>query len=94
MRCVLWERNLHHSIRPTMQDGLVRLEEMRGEAAGGEIVVRGHLDFRRRPAHLDLKVDARNLDVSSLPRSWSVPKGATGKLSTQLTFQVPLADGP
>ena len=23
MRCVLWERNLHHSIRPTMQDGFL-----------------------------------------------------------------------
>ena len=80
--------------RVVVANGVVRLEDVSGTTANGEIRTSGTIDFLQPPGQLDLTVVAKSLDVASLPRSWSLPKGAQGKLSTKLSFRMPLKRKP
>ena len=80
--------------RVVVANGVVRLEDVWGTTANGEIRTSGTIDFLQPPGRLDLTVVAKGLDVASLPRSWSLPKGAQGKLSTKLSFRMPLKSNP
>ena len=71
----------------------MRLEEVRGEAADGTVAADGTLDFRGEPARLELGVRAEQLDVTRLPKSWTLPPGTTGRLNGELTFRMPLDGG-
>lgn len=78
--------------RVTIDDGVVRLRDVRGQAADGTVALSGDLDFAREPARLNFAVQVGRLDVSQLPKSWSLPSQVSGRLTGQANLQVLLVD--
>lgn len=72
----------------TVEDNRVRLERVKGRAAGGEIRTGGDLDFREPTSHLKFDVQVDRLDVAQLPRSWSLPPKIEGRLTGQADLAV------
>ena len=75
-----------------VEDEVVQLKELQGQVAGGELTVgRAELNFRATPAKLDFpEIRCRDLDVSRLPPSWSLPPQVTGRLTGQAHLRLTL----
>jgi hypothetical protein len=64
-----------------IDDGLVRLRDVKGTAYMGSLELDGDLDFRGSASRLDFrKVEAHGLDVHALPASWGLPTELEGRL--------------
>jgi hypothetical protein len=78
-----------------VEDGVVRLNGVQGQAANGLLRTEAALDFRARPAELRFDVRAECLDLGRLPRKWAMPPRLTveGRLSGQAHLLVRVQDG-
>ena len=56
-----------------IEDEVIRLENVNGQTAGGEVHVNGQLDCRQTPSTLKFQVAAQRLNLRQLPESWSLP---------------------
>jgi translocation and assembly module TamB len=62
--------------------GLVTLEEVRGDAIGGQVEANGRLDFGQSPPRIDLSLALEGIDVAQAPASWQLDEaGLTGRLT-------------
>jgi translocation and assembly module TamB len=65
-----------------VEDGVVRLEKLSGQALGGTVSSDGTLDFSRSPLRFDIALDLQQIDVSQTPSSWQLQEiAATGRLT-------------
>ncbi len=76
-----------------IEDNLVRLTNVRGRTAEGEIKTDADLDFRTKPTEMHFKAHVDRLDISQLPKRWKVPTQIGGRLSGQADLQVEIIDG-
>lgn len=76
-----------------IEDEVVRLRNVQGRAADGDIHVNGDLDFAHEPNKLNFNVQVRNLVVKDLPRTWELPPQIDGRLTGQASLQITLVDG-
>jgi hypothetical protein len=75
-----------------VDDKKVTLTRLAGQTAAGTIAVGGTLDFRTEPASLALDVQARNVDVQRLPRSWDLPQSLDGRLTGDAKLRLRLTE--
>jgi translocation and assembly module TamB len=80
----------HGQGRIIVEDGIVNVVEVRVRAADGEIKATGRIDLA--PPELDFKVDASNLQLDKLPKSWELPPWG-GRLNGHADLQVALVKG-
>jgi translocation and assembly module TamB len=76
-----------------IEDEVVHLRKVHGQAAEGDIDLDGDLDFAHEPNKLNFAVRVRNLVVKELPRSWALPPQIEGRLTGQANLQIALVDG-
>lgn len=78
--------------RVVVEDGLVELDKVTGQSAGGTIVTKGTLDFRREPNRLTFEVAVTKLRLRSLPKKWfqsgAVQQLFDGRLTGSADLQV------
>jgi hypothetical protein len=73
----------------TIEDQLVQVRNVEGEAFAGRLRVDGNLDFGSDAVRLDLyRIVADGLDVSRFPPSWDFPRQITGKLKGRASLKV------
>ena len=56
-----------------VDDKLVTLHELRGRASGGEVEVKGDLNFRPEPDKLSFAISASKVDLQDFTRTWDLP---------------------
>ncbi len=77
-----------------IEDYVVRLRGVQGEAHGGTVFTNADLDFRGEVPRLDFsRIDVRSLQVAGLPESWSFPVTLRGRLSGTAALQFLLGPG-
>jgi hypothetical protein len=75
-----------------VEDNLVRLRKVQGEAFDGKLRTEANLDFRRQDARLAFdSVVAEGLNVARLPEAWKLPPRITGRLFGKARLQMTLA---
>ena len=79
--------------RILIDDGLVQLRGVSGQAAGGEIHADGELDFRDEPSRLHFDLAVERLDVGKLPQWWNLPSDVEGRLTGKGELNVTVIDG-
>jgi hypothetical protein len=72
---------------------LIKLRQLHGHTAGGELETSGEFDFRSEPSKLHFLVDANNLRVRDLPAIWQLPAQIDGLLGGHAELWITLADG-
>lgn len=74
-----------------IDDGLLQLREVQGQAFGGTIHTTADLDFRGAVTRFRFsKVEVQGLNAQSLPASWGVPPHIDGRLKGKASFSVDL----
>jgi translocation and assembly module TamB len=76
----------------TLKKGIAALKDVTGSLAGGSLEASGELDLVARPLKLNLKVAAREMDISRFPAGRSLPEDTSGKISGQATLQFGLTE--
>jgi hypothetical protein len=76
-----------------VEDGVVRLRDVQGQAAGGEIRTSGDLDFRPTPSQLRFAVEVSRVQLARLPKSWSLPSQLRGRLTGEADLRVTTQNG-
>jgi hypothetical protein len=79
--------------RVEIDDKVVRLGDVRGQTAGGEVRTSADLDFRGKASRLEFKVHAAGLNVRQLPKSWSLPPQIEGKLDGDADLELTVIGG-
>jgi uncharacterized protein involved in outer membrane biogenesis len=78
----------------TVEDNVVRLRDIRGQAYRGTLAGDADLDFRGEATQLDfIPIDAHDLDVRLLPESWGLPRELEGRLNLSGNVYVTLDHG-
>jgi len=75
-----------------IDDYVVKLRDVKGQAADGSAHLGGDLDFRTAPHRLTFHAKAEGLDVGRLPASWNLPRDIRGRLSGDANVQVTLKE--
>jgi uncharacterized protein involved in outer membrane biogenesis len=84
----------------TVEDGLVKLRDVRGKAYGGEIEGDADLDFRGPESLLNFpRIKVRDVKVAEVPKTWNVPAVvrttlADGKLTGTASLDVTIGNCP
>lgn len=73
-----------------IQDGLVTLNDLEGNTAGGIIKTNAILDFRRPLSDLTFTVGVDSLDLTQLPLAWQLPPHAVGHVTGRAQIDVRL----
>jgi hypothetical protein len=76
-----------------IENGVVRLEQVRGQTAEGEIGTDATMDFHATPHELTFAIKAQGLDLQQLPRKWNLPRQVEGRLTGQADLKVTITDG-
>jgi hypothetical protein len=80
--------------RIIINDGLVELRDVQGQAFEGTIRADADLDFRKAMTRLDVsKVEVQGLNMRRLPESWGLPRQIEGHLSGSAWMEVVLGPG-
>ncbi len=87
----LTAHDAHGSV--VIEDEVVRLRNVQGRAADGDIHLNGDLDFAHEPNKLNFAVRVQNLVVKDLPKTWELPPQIEGRLTGQANLQITLVDG-
>src|SRR5207248_2273808 len=82
----------HGTGKITVQDGIITVADIQGQAADGAIKASGKLDFEHTPPRMAFNVDAERLELGKLPKSWQLPPFG-GRLSGHADLQVALVNG-
>jgi hypothetical protein len=78
----------------TVEDNVVKLRDIRGQAYRGTLAGDADLDFTGEATHLDFtSLKADNLDVRLLPESWGLPRELEGRLELAGKVYVTLDHG-
>jgi hypothetical protein len=65
-----------------IEDGLVKLDDVRGVAANGTVKTRGTLDFRdETTSTMSFGLQVERLRLQQLPRQWELPQQITGQIN-------------
>ena len=83
----------HASGKVLIEDGLVTLTGVQGQAAKGQIAVNGTLDFRRPEYVHHFAVRVHDLELQLLPRKWKIPSALSGLLSGNADLVVRVENG-
>jgi hypothetical protein len=75
-----------------IDDGVVKLNGLRGRAAGGNLAVVGQLDFRGDASVMTFDVTATKLALDKLPAGWRMPL-KTGAMSGRADLRVTVKNG-
>ncbi len=67
--------------RLDVANGLLHLNDLYGDTAGGGAEAHGDLNFFRGGIDAQLTVDVRGVEMEQLPRTWDLPREAGGKLT-------------
>jgi translocation and assembly module TamB len=77
-----------------IDNGLVQLRKVQGQAFQGKLRTDADLDFRGAVTRLSFpKVEAEALKVSDLPKSWKFPPQIKGRLSGEASVNVTIIPG-
>jgi hypothetical protein len=76
-----------------VDDGVVTLRQVHGQAFGGRVATDGVLDFISRPQKLDFKARVNDLVVTDLPKSWGLGEQIEGRLTGTANLVVTISDG-
>ncbi|MCC6417526.1 MAG: hypothetical protein IT429_04690 [Gemmataceae bacterium] len=77
-----------------VEDGVVKLRGVRGDAYRGTLALNGDLDFSGDVPQLDFTtIEAKGLDVCRLPTSWGLPRQIAGQLYASGSARVTLGKG-
>jgi hypothetical protein len=76
-----------------IENGVVRLEKVQGQTAGGEISTDAVMDFHTTPDQLTFAIQVQGLDLHQLPRKWNLPSQVEGRLTGQADLKVTIIDG-
>jgi len=76
-----------------IEDKLVHLERVRGQAAQGQIETTARLDFRAIPDRLRFAIRVTRMLLSNLPASWRVPRQVDGRLTGKADLLVTIQNG-
>src|SRR5208282_839162 len=76
-----------------IEDGVVKLRDVRGRAAEGEFAVSANLEFNRPTVKMHFAVEAQRLEVRQLPANWKLPVRSDGRLSGYARLDLVGADG-
>lgn len=77
----------------TIEDGIIQLRDIQGNAAGGEVRVSGKLDLHDTPEQFQFVTRVTNLDVRRLPPKWGLPPKLTGRLTGQGDLRITTDQG-
>jgi translocation and assembly module TamB len=77
-----------------IDNGLVQLRGVKGRAHEGTLQTDADLDFRGPATHLNFrKLEAHNLDIRLLPKSWGLPEELEGRLDASGSVLVTIENG-
>jgi hypothetical protein len=76
-----------------IEDAVVRVTDVQGQAADGRLFTDAFLDFHRTPYRLAFSVRAEKLDLVQLPNEWKIPRHLSGRLSGHADLVVTIQDG-
>ncbi len=79
--------------RAVIEDGLVTLEKVKGEAAGGTLGLNATLDFRGEATAMRFGLAVRGLGLRALPAKWELPKQLDGKITGDADLRLAVAGG-
>jgi hypothetical protein len=79
--------------RVVVEDEVLTLEDVRGRAAGGALIVGSTMDFRTLPRSLRFAIEATALNPRLLPPSWRVP-ALEGQVTGRADLEVLTGTGP
>jgi hypothetical protein len=71
-----------------IDNGLVQLRDVVGQAANGRLYVSGDLDFRGPQSRLAFKARSEGLRVEKLASNWGLPRQVEGRLFGQADLQI------
>ncbi len=78
----------------TVENALVTLRNVSGRMADGDVQVKGDLDFRTPPTQMDFEVKVQRVDITQLPRKWSLPTNLVhGRLTGEAKLAVTVTQG-
>ena len=78
----------------TIEDQLVHLREVEGEAFAGRLALNANLEFGANAVRLEFpRITVQGIDVSRLPPSWDFPRQITGKLKGTASLKVVIPQG-
>ncbi len=72
--------------RVLIENGIVQLQHVAGDYGGGHLETTARLDFSRPPSQMQFNIQARDVLLTGLPRSWKLP----GQLSGQVDLTADL----
>ena len=74
-----------------VDDGLVRVERVKGKALGGGVDAHGTLDFTRNPPSVALDLGLHRINIAATPKAWQLDEaGITGRLTGQVKLRAAL----
>ncbi len=77
-----------------VEGDIVKLHNLIGRTADGEIKTSAILDFRNsKRTTMQFDVTAQHLDLTKLPSEWDLPRAITGHLDGHARLELTLADG-
>jgi translocation and assembly module TamB len=77
--------------RLSVQDKVVRLDDVRGRMVGGRVVFTGPIDFQHEPTRYDLALGLDGVDLTALPESWQLHRlGVRGRFTGKAGLRLAL----
>jgi hypothetical protein len=82
-----------------VEDNVVQLRDIRGEAYGGDVRMDADLDFRGDVSKLNFKrIEVKDVNLSNLPENWNIPAvirktASKGKLSGTARLEIAIGPG-
>jgi hypothetical protein len=77
-----------------IEDGVMQLQDVQGQAFDGTISISADFDFRQAPTRLEFsKVEVQNLAMRRLPKSWDLPRQIEGRLKGSAKLEVLVGEG-
>jgi hypothetical protein len=70
-----------------IDDSILHLRDLRGDAAGGQMEAKGDMNFFRTGVRLTTTVTVRDVDMDRLPRIWGLPREVSGRLCGSADLQ-------
>jgi uncharacterized protein involved in outer membrane biogenesis len=83
----------HAGGKVVIENGLVTLTDVSGQAADGKIATNATLDFRQPVYEHHFSVTAQNLDLHLLPKRWKILPTLRGRLTGTANLAVKISDG-
>jgi hypothetical protein len=83
--------NAHGSV--VIENKVVKLANVQGQTAGGQIKTTANMDFREKPSQLAFHIEVEQADLVQLPKTWHLPATLRGRLEGHADLQVVVPQG-